>query len=182
VMWGYVQSSQQLVGEHFGAGRTFPLFFGGMALCMACASFTNARIVERFGARRVAHTALFAYGAAALAQYGLAHGGHETLWQFAVVQTLAMICGGFMGANFASIALQPFARIAGSAASVQAFIRNSLAGVIGAVIGQAYDGTARPFSTALVVTTFVALALILWSEEGKLFRRLHPRGAQRIIA
>jgi DHA1 family bicyclomycin/chloramphenicol resistance-like MFS transporter len=181
VMWGYVQSSQQLVAEHFGAGTAFPLFFGGMALCMACANFANSKIVERFGARRVAHTAMFGYTAFALAQFALAHGGHETLWQFVIVQTLAMVCGGFMGANFASIALQPFARIAGSAASVQTFLRNSLAGVMGAAIGQAYDGTARPFSTALVATSLGVIALTLWSERGRLFRRLNPPGTVRPV-
>ena len=46
--------------EHFGAGKLFPLIFGGMALVMACTNFINSRIVERFGARRVSHVALLA--------------------------------------------------------------------------------------------------------------------------
>jgi len=182
VLWGYIQSSQQLVGDHFGAGRAFPLFFGGMALAMAVANLTNSRIVERFGARRVAHTALFVYIALALIQYHLAHRGAETLWQFVPMMTLTMMCMGFTGANFAAIALQPFARMAGAASSVQTFVRSSLGGLIAAFIGQAYDGSARPFSSALVVGGVMILLLILWSENGRLFRRLHPRGTQPPIA
>jgi len=182
VLWGYIQSSQQLVGDHFGAGQAFPLFFGGMALAMAVANLTNSRIVERFGARRVAHTALFVYIALAIAQYHLAHRGTETLWQFVPVMTLTMMCMGFTGANFAAIALQPFARMAGAASSVQTFVRSSLGGLIAAFIGQAYDGSARPFSSALVVGGVMILLLILWSENGRLFRRLHPRGTRPPIA
>lgn len=182
VLWGYIQSSQQLVGDHFGAGQAFPLFFGSMALAMAVANLANSRIVERFGARRVAHTALMVYIVLALFQYHLAHRGTETLWQFVPVMTLTMMCMGFTGANFSAIALQPFARMAGAASSVQTFVRNSLGGLIGAFVGQAYDGSARPFSSALVVGGVVILLLMLWSENGRLFRRLHPRGARPPIA
>ncbi|MBA3054185.1 MAG: multidrug effflux MFS transporter [Sphingomonadales bacterium] len=179
VMWGYIQSCEQLLGEHFGAGRAFPLLFGAMALSMALANFTNSKIVERFGARRVGHTALLFYILFAAIQFWLAHGPHETLWQFVIVMTLSMTCGGFTGANFSSIALQPFARIAGAASSVQAFIRNCTSAVIGMLIGQAYDNSARPLSIALLLAGSVSLGLVLWSEKGKLFRRLHPPGASR---
>lgn len=180
-LWGYIQCSQQLVAEHFGAGRTFPLFFGGMALAMAAANFTNSRIVERFGARRVSHTALVGYIAISIAQFALAHGTHETLWQFAPLMTLTMMLMGFMGANFGSIALQPFARIAGAAASVQTFLRLVIGSLIGAFIGQSYDQTARPFSDALVLAGIASLVLVLWSERGRLFRRVIPRGEARPV-
>jgi len=181
VMWGYVQSSEQLLAEHFGAGRAFPMVFGAMALFIAMGNFTNARIVERFGARRVAHTALMFYIVFALAQVALAHGPHETLAQFVVVMSLTMACSGFMGANFVAIALQPFARTAGAASSVQAFIRNSIAGLGGAIIGQSYDGSARPISIALLLAGGAVLVLMLWSEQGRLFRRLHPPGTRPTV-
>jgi DHA1 family bicyclomycin/chloramphenicol resistance-like MFS transporter len=34
-VFGYINSSQQLVAEHFGAGPRFPLMFAGMAMTMA---------------------------------------------------------------------------------------------------------------------------------------------------
>lgn len=181
-MWGYIQSSQQLVAEHFGAGERFPLFFGGMALCMATANFTNSRIVERFGARRVSHTATLGFIAVSALQVWLATRAHQTLWQFVPVMTANMCLMGFLGANFGSIALQPFARIAGAASSVQAFLRMSLASLLGALIGQAYDGTARPLAFSLLTAGLLCLGLVLFSEKGKLFRRLHPPGAPRDVA
>ena len=180
-MWGYIQSSQQLVAEHFGAGAAFPVIFGGMALCMAAANFANSRIVERFGARRVSHTAMFGFIVMAALQLWLATREHQTLWQFVPVMTLNMCFMGFIGANFGSIALQPFARIAGAASSVQAVLRMVTASLLGALIGQAYDDTARPLAFALLMAGLICLGAVLFSERGKLFRRLHPIGVPREV-
>jgi DHA1 family bicyclomycin/chloramphenicol resistance-like MFS transporter len=44
---------------------------------------------------------------------------------------------------------------------------------VGLVIGQSYDGTARPFALALLTCSTLALVFVLYSEKGKLFRRLN---------
>lgn len=178
-LFGYINSSQQLVAEHFGAGQMFPLFFGGMALAMALANLTNSRIVMRFGARRVSHTAVFAYILVAATQLVFAMGGNETIWQFAPLMTLNLCLMGFITANFTSIALQPFARIAGAAASLQVFLRLVIGATLGALIGQAYDGSARPLAMALLAAGVGCLLLVLYSERGKLFRRLHGQVEQK---
>lgn len=169
----YVNSSQQLVAEALGAGPLFPSIFGAMALLMASANFVNSRIVERFGARRVSHTALFGFIAVAATHAWLASRGDERLWQFVVLMAPAMCLLSFLGANFQSIALQPFARIAGSAASILSFIRLVAGAYLGMLVGQAFDGTPRPLAYAMLVAGLGALGLVLFSENGRLFRRLH---------
>lgn len=178
-MLGYINSAQQLVAEHFGAGPLFPILFAGTAVAMAVANLTNARIVERFGARRVSHAALLLFILTALLQLALASRPHETLWEFMPVMSLNLCLLGFIGANFSSIALQPFGHIAGAAASVQAFIRMVTGAGLGIVIGQAFDGTARPLALALVICGIAGLGLVLVSENGRLFRRLYPAGMLR---
>jgi DHA1 family bicyclomycin/chloramphenicol resistance-like MFS transporter len=179
-LFGFLNSSQQLVGEHFGAGDQFPLYFAFMAGCMALANLTNARIVEHFGARRVSHAALLLFIAVALLQVWRAFSGHEQLWDFALLMAAQMCLTALMGANFTSIALQPFARIAGAAASVQMFTRSSISALLGGAIGLAYDGSARPLAIALLGGGILALALVLFSEYGRLFRRVTPRGQARV--
>ena len=181
-LFGYINSAQQLVAEHFGAGSRFPLLFALMAGGMAMANFFNSRIVERFGARRVSHTALLAFIAVSSLQVYLSHLPHQTLWQFVPVMGLNMCLMGFLGANFGSIALQPFARIAGAASSFQMFVRMALAASLGALIGQAFDGTARPLAWSLLAGGIAALVLVLYSEQGRLFRRLTPPGVVRPVA
>jgi MFS transporter, DHA1 family, multidrug resistance protein len=180
-LFGYINSAQQLIGEHFGAGARFPLMFAIMAAGIAVANLTNSRIVEKFGARRVSHTALLVFIAVGAAQVWLSHQPHETLGQFIPLMTLNCAMIGFTGANFGSIALQPFARIAGAASSLQAFLRMACGSALGAFVGQAYDGTARPLSWALLLCGLAALALVLYSENGRLFRRLTPPGGARPV-
>jgi DHA1 family bicyclomycin/chloramphenicol resistance-like MFS transporter len=177
-LFGYINSSQQLVGEALGAGTFFPLVFGGMALIMACTNFANARIVQRFGARRVSHGALILYIVIAAIHFAFAYEG-ETLWTFVPLMTINMAMMSFISANFQSISLQPFARIAGAAASIMSFVRMVLGAVLGSLIGQAYNGTARPMLAAMVVFGIIGLLLVLYSEHGKLFRRINPPGYYR---
>ncbi len=82
---------------------------------------------------------------------------------------------GFLGANFGSIAMQPFAKIAGAASSVQTFFRMFGAALVGMVIGQAFDGTAKPFALSLLISSTLALLFVLYSEKGVLFRRLNVK-------
>lgn len=178
-MFGYVNSVQQLVGEHFGAGDMMPICFGITGTALAFANFSNSRIVERFGARRVSHTALLAFIVTASLQVWLALQPDETLWQFLPVMALNVCLMGFIGANFSSIALQPFADMAGAASSVQAFLRMAIASFVGMLVGQAYDGTAVPLALSLLVGGSLSLVLVLWSEHGRLFRRVLPTGSPR---
>ncbi len=178
---GFVNCSQQLVGEHFGAGTAFPLLFGLSALMMAIANLSNARIVERFGARRVSHVATIAFILIGAVQTWVSSWPHQTLWQFMPLIITNMILIGFIAANFGSIALQPFERTAGSASSVQAFLRVVIGSVVGIFIGQAYDGTAHPLALGLLLTGIFSLLLVLFSEKGKLFRRVHPPGTPRPV-
>lgn len=180
-MIGYVNSSQQLVGEHFGAGTMFPVLFGFSALMMAAANFSNSRIVERFGARRVSHTAVIVFIFVSGLQTWFSSHPEQTLWQFMPLMITNMILIGFIGANFGSIALQPFERTAGTANSMHAFLRMVIGSVIGIFVGQAYDGTAHPLALALLMSGILSLLLVLFSEKGKLFRRLHPPGTPRPI-
>ena len=180
-LFGYLNSAQQLIGEQMGAGDWFPLLFAVMAGGIALANLTNTQIVERFGARRVSHAALLGFIAISVLQVWFSHRPHETLWQFIPLMTLNCAMIGFTGANFGSVALQPFARTAGAAASLQAFLRMACGSALGVIVGQAYDGSARPLSWALLGCGVAALALVLYSEHGRLFRRLTPPGQARPV-
>ena len=172
-VFGYVNSAQQLLGEHFAVGEWFPIVFGGTAAMMAVSSVVNSRIVERFGARRVSHTGAIVFIFVSAAQVWAAHTHGDALALFLPLMATNLMLLGFLGANFGSIAMQPFASIAGAASSLHAFIRMFGAAVVGLFIGQAYDGTAQPFAHALLICSVLALLLVLYSEKGRLFRRLN---------
>jgi len=168
-LFGFINSSQQLITQTFGAGDIFTYVFGICAGSMALASWSNSRIVERFGARRVSHTALFAFILVSAVQVMFAFQPEESLWHFVPLMAINMALLGFIGSNFGAIAMNPFFSIAGAASSAHGFVRMTTAALLGGAIGYAYDGTARPLALALLASGLTCLALVLWSEKGKLF-------------
>jgi MFS transporter, DHA1 family, multidrug resistance protein len=174
-LFGFLNSAPQIFADSFGAASLFPYCFAIVAGTMALANFSNSRIVERFGARRVSHMALMVYIVLSLCQLAAALLTHEPLWLFVGIVALNMGMVGFTGSNFGSIAMEPFGRIAGSAASFQSFARMALASLIGALTGQRFDGTTLPLAEGFVIAGIVGLGFILWAEHGRLFTR--PRKA-----
>jgi len=173
-LFGFINSSQQLITDGFGAGDLFPYVFGVCAGSMALASWSNSRIVERFGARRVSHTAVLAFVAVASVQVFFAFQPNQSLWQFVPLMAINMALLGFIGSNFGAIAMNPFFAIAGAASSVHSAVRLSMASVLGAGIGYAFDGTAQPLALSLFASGIVCLVLVLFSEKGRLFGPPEP--------
>ena len=170
-LFGFLNSSQQVFSETFGVPDIFPYAFACVAGCMAIASYSNSRIVERFGARRVSHTALISFILLSIGQSAASQMSPEPLGLFLVLLALNMGMVGFLGANFGSIAMEPFGHVAGTASSFQSFIRTILAALIGAWIGQQFNGTSLPLTLGFLVCGLLSLLLVLIAEKGKLFRR-----------
>ena len=170
-LFGYINSSEQIIAEVFDAQVWFPLVFACVAVGIAIANFSNAAIVERFGARRVSQTAVLAFVATGLAQIVAAFSGDETLVMFTLLMMLNVGLIGFIGSNFGSIAMEDFGHMAGIASSYQSFAKALVAAALGAFIGQQFDGTTLPLAYAFLGCAVVGLALVLWAERGRLFTR-----------
>ena len=121
-LYGYLNSSEQIIAEVFGAQSWFPLVFACVAAGIAIANFSNAAIVERFGARRVSQSAVFAFMATATVQIVVALSGAETLWMFTALMMVNVGLIGFIGSNFGSIAMEDFGHMAGVASSYQSSV------------------------------------------------------------
>lgn len=170
-LFGYLNSSQQTFDKVFGAADFFTIGFAIIAIGIAVSNFTNARIVERFGARRVSQTALLTFIVLGALQLAAAEFAPTSLPLFLILLTANMAMIGFIGSNFSSIAMSPFGDVAGAASSFQTFVRTVLAASIGAIIGQQFDGSVMPVALGFLLCGLAALALVLWCERGKLFTR-----------
>ncbi|MDP2800250.1 MAG: multidrug effflux MFS transporter [Phreatobacter sp.] len=169
-LFGFINASQQLFEDVFRASGLFTTIFAVIAGFMALASFLNSRIVERFGMRRVSHTALVGYIAATLVHGAVALAGHETLLVFTLFQCVTMFFFGLMASNFGAMAMDPLGHVAGTASSVQGFVSTVGGALIGFGIGQQFDGTALPVVLGFGACGLGALAMVLVAEKGRLFR------------
>ena len=176
-LMGFINTVPQVFADIFGMPTRFPLVFAGMAGCMGIAAYTNSRIVERLGTRRISHAALLAFIALAAAHFAVALSGAETLWSFTVLQALTMASFSLAGSNFSAMAMEPVGHIAGTASSVQGFISTLGGATIGIIIGQSYDRTTAPIAGGYLVVGLLALGVVLVIERGHLFRPQHMAAA-----
>jgi MFS transporter, DHA1 family, multidrug resistance protein len=121
-LMGFINSIQQIFAHIFHAPERFPLVFACIGVAMAFAAFTNARIVERVGTRRVSHTALIGMIALGGIHSLVAVSGYESILTFTILQSATMFCFGLLGSNFGSMAMEEVGEIAGTASSVQGFV------------------------------------------------------------
>jgi DHA1 family bicyclomycin/chloramphenicol resistance-like MFS transporter len=173
-LFGFINSAQQVFVEALGAGVYFPLLFAGIALAIAIASFTNSRIVERFGMRLVSHSAIIGFTLSAALNAGLALTGHQTLLGFALLQAVTMFCFGLTGPNFGAMAMEPVGHVAGTASSVQGFVTTLGGALLGFMIGQQFDGTSAPMLLGFAAFGAGAILIVLLT-EGRLFKAHHGR-------
>ena len=175
-LYGFINSVQQIVAQLAGSDAPLALVFLAIAGTMAVANLTNARIVVRLGTRRISHSALLVLVLVSALHFAIARAGAETLASFVLLQALAMGCFGLATANFGAMAMERMGAIAGTASSVQGFVTVTGGAVLGALIGQAFDGTTVPLYLGFLIAGLGALMIVAITEGGRLFRPSHPIG------
>lgn len=173
-LFGFINSSQQIFFDVFHEPELFTVVFGAVAGGIAVASLLNARLVERLGSRLISHTALLGFIVLSAIHAAVALSGHETIWTFAVLQTLTMFCFGLIAGNFGAMAMEPMGHIAGTASSAQGFISTTGGATLGFLIGQQFNGSTVPLNIGFVLLGVAALGFVLFAERGRLFKARNP--------
>ncbi len=163
---GFLNSVQQIVTDVFARPELIALVFACVAGPLALSSWLNSRLVERYGARRLALVAgtLFVTLATTHFLVSLLVGTH-LIW-FTVMMALTMACFGLIGANLGSLAMQEMGHIAGTASAVQGMIGTVGAALIGLAIGQAFNGTIIPLTFGLALASALAVVIIWLTDRG----------------
>lgn len=173
-LFGFVNSAQQVLVGVYGLGIWFPAVFATFAGMMAVASFINSRLVQRFGMRALSHAALLGFALASFVWSVLSLMGPLPLVLFVLLQAVAMFQFGLIAANFNAMAMEPLGHVAGTASSVLGFMQTVGGTLIGALIGQAFDGTVTPLAIGFLTVAVLALAFVLVAEGGRLFKPQNP--------
>jgi DHA1 family bicyclomycin/chloramphenicol resistance-like MFS transporter len=168
-LFAFIASSEQIFREVFGVGDSFAFWFALIAAGLAAANFTNSRIVERFGMRRISHTVLIIFIAVSILLALIAANVGENFAVFLPLFILAFACFGMMGANFSALAMEPLGQIAGTASALYGFATTLVASFLGLAIGAQFDGSTVPLMTGFAGLGLAALAVILVTEKGRLF-------------
>lgn len=141
----------------FDRAETFPYWFGAIATVSGLSSLLNAKIVGRFGMRKLVTWALSAQvlisAAFVLTLFTSMEGifAFYILWQFGV-----MFQAGLTIANLNAIAMEPMGHIAGMAASVIGSVSTVLGAVLASLIGMSFDPTPLALVSSVLISCIVA--------------------------
>ncbi|KTT95974.1 multidrug effflux MFS transporter [Sphingomonas sanguinis] len=169
-LYGYLNSIQPIMAVTFGREKLLALIFATTSVTMAAANLLNSRIVMRLGTRLISHSSVAILIAVATAHLVIARFGGESLIVFAVLQAITMACFGLATSNFSAMAMENMGRIAGTASSVQGFASVTIGSLVGAGIGQAFDGTTQPLTLGFLIAGIAAFAFVFVTERGRMFR------------
>jgi len=170
---GYLASAQQIFQEMFGMGKLFPICFGTLAITFGAASLTNAKLVMRYGMRKLSHRALIGHTILSLVFVVIAIylDGKPPFLLFMAYMMGAFFLIGLLFGNFNAMAMAPLGHIAGVGAAVIGMMTTFISVGCGAVIGHAYQGTILPLAIGFAVLGVLSLLVTRWADGG------HAEGA-----
>ncbi|MFC6199027.1 multidrug effflux MFS transporter [Ponticaulis profundi] len=168
-LFAFVSSSEQIFNDVFKRPDIFVYCFAIPAAALSIANFTNSRIVEKLGQRRISHAAVIGFSFFSLVLLTVVHFFGPNLVVFMALFALIFMNFGFIGPNFNSMAMEPLGRIAGVASGLLGFATTTMAAAIGGFIAHQFNGTLTPVVTGYVGLGLLTLIIVLFTEKGKLF-------------
>jgi DHA1 family bicyclomycin/chloramphenicol resistance-like MFS transporter len=171
-LFGFINSAQQVYVGIYQLGVWFPVAFAAVALFMSISAFLNSRWVGRLGMRKLSHAAIIGFVVVTFLWLTVQLLSSEPMpfLLFLAFFAMAMFLFGLIASNFNSLAMEPLGHVAGTASSVLGFMGTVGGAIIGASIGQAFDGTATPMVAGFFTVSVIGLFFVLIGEKGKLFQ------------
>ncbi len=163
-MTAYLASSEVIIGDVYGYGDWFPLFFAVVAVLFAGNSLFNARLVQHIGVILLLRRMSLVGVAMCTMFFGvsLLNGGVPNFWLFAVALAIAMPMAQGLSPNANTAAMTPLPHVAGTASAIIATVTTAGGAVFGGLAANAFDGTVRPFAASMLVFMSIAAACIWW--------------------
>jgi DHA1 family bicyclomycin/chloramphenicol resistance-like MFS transporter len=168
-IFGFLTSVQQIFDQIFHRPGFLAVGFAIMASTMAIASLVNARIVMRWGMRRIGHWALLAFTTFAMLHVLVAVAGYETMISFIVMQSLMMGCFSLAVGNFGALAMEEVGHVAGTASSLQGSFSTIAGALGGSIVGQMFNESTTPLYAGITLFGIGALIAVFVAERGKVF-------------
>ena len=163
---GYLNSAQQIFQEGYALGERFPLYFALIALSIGMASFTNARLVLRFGMRFLVWWSLIAILGLSTLTLGIAMitSGQLPLWLIISYLMFTFFCTGILFGNQNSLAMEPLGNLAGIGAAVVGSLSTLISIPLGTLIGRSYNETVVPLIIGIAVLSGLSIGVVRWAK------------------
>jgi DHA1 family bicyclomycin/chloramphenicol resistance-like MFS transporter len=164
---GYLSSSQQIFQVQYQLHNLFPLYFGILAASIGLASLVNARLVMRFGMRRLSGIALnmITLLSFPFLLFSYAFDGHPPLSALMAYLMLVFFFFGILFGNLNALAMEPLGHIAGLGSALIGSVSTLMSVLLGMIIANAYDNTVAPLLLGFALLGLAGLLIMRWTEK-----------------
>jgi DHA1 family bicyclomycin/chloramphenicol resistance-like MFS transporter len=153
VMTSYLSSFELILHGTYDRSGLFPVLFGAIGVLLALASLANARTVRLVGLvallRRVSSIGLVT--SALFIMMAWLGDGVPPLWLLMLALSLVVPVVQGLVPNGNTLAMQPVPHVAGTASALIGTITTGGGATISIIVTSAYDGTARPLATGIMI-------------------------------
>ncbi len=165
---GYLGSSQQIFQVQYDLREWFPLYFGILACAIGAASLVNARLVMRFGMRRLSTGALSIIWMISVPALGLAlwSDGQPPLWLLMAYLLIVFFCFGILFGNLNAMAMEPLGHIAGLGSALVGSLSTLISVMFGILVADNYDNTVVPLILGFALLGLAAQGIMAWTARG----------------
>lgn len=160
-LFSLISSIQPIYATTFDMARAFPWFFAASALISMPANILNAKLVVRYGMRKMITWALVGIVTASSLGLLLWVAGLMSVWVFFAWATSIFVSIGFILGNLNALAMEPLGHVAGMAASISGAVSAMAAGALSIPISLSFNGTPLPLLTGVFLFEATALLLML---------------------
>jgi len=164
---GYLSSAQQIFQIQYQLGQLFAVYFGVLATSIGLAALVNAKLVIRFGMRRLSFIAMTMIAILSTPFYLLTmfFEGHPPLVMLMVYLLVIFFFLGILFGNLNAMAMEPLGRIAGLGSALVGSVSTLISVVFGALIADSYDGTIIPLVMGFAGLSVVCLITMHYTER-----------------
>jgi len=166
-LMAYITNAAQVFKDVYGLGDMFPVAFGAIAAVMIPASYINARLVGRLGVRNAAHLALLAFVVSSAIMAAWSWAEQPGLLALCTMLSICLFFFSWIFSNFNAIAMEPLGAVAGTASAFIGFFTTSVSAVLAWFVGELFDGTVVPMTTAFAAFSSAALLAVWVTERGR---------------
>lgn len=164
---GYLSTAQQIFQHQYGLGELFAVYFGVLAASIGFAALVNAKLVIRYGMRRLSFISMTMIATLSTPFYLLAiyFNGHPPLPIFMAYLLIVFFFFGILFGNLNALAMEPLGKIAGLGSALVGSVSTFVSVVLGAFIADAYNGTIMPLISGIAILSVVCLITMRWTER-----------------
>ena len=165
---GYLNSSQQILQQQYELGTQFPLYFALLAFVIGIAGFANAKLVFKYGMKRLVTLSIQLVSMLALIYLviTLLYSGQPPLWSFLLYIGMTFFGIGLLFGNLNALAMEPLEVHAGMGASIIGSISTFISIPLGTMTGLLYNGTVIPLVSGFLVFGVLAYVTMWLTERG----------------